>query len=66
MLCHGSDLGYFARIQERICGTTKGSANIESDYQLPRVASVDGVCYIHGESKGKAIEGVRIYSIARL
>ena len=54
LLCHGSDLRYFSRIQKRMCGTAKGSADIESDHKLPRAARVDGMCDIHDGSK---IEG---------
>ena len=61
MLCHRSDLGYFARIQEGISGTAKGGTDVESDHELPRGASVDGVCHVHGGSEGKATEGVRTY-----
>ena len=57
LLCYGSDLGYFARIQEGIRGTAKGGANIESDHEFSRAASVYCLFHVHGASGGRRQRG---------
>ena len=52
LLCDGSDLGYFTRIQEGIRGAAKGGADIESDHEFSRAASIDGVFHVHSGSGG--------------
>ena len=64
MLCNRSDDGDFARVQECICGPAERGPNIEGDDKFSRGARVTCTCCIHDGSQSKAMDRVRIRSIA--